>query len=233
MLELADVGPDDLVLDLGSGDGRVVIAAARDHGARAVGVEIDPALVHRSREAVAAAGLGGRVRIVQGDLHRHPLKDATVITVFLWPSDNLRLRTAILRDMMPGARVISHDHDMDGWVPDARIELDSPEVLRRYGEPSMVYLWIVPARFEGCWSDARGSIELELRQGFQVLGGSLRIGDRVLRLDAGRAKGAGATLIARDDVGSVEVELRAGEDSVQVRSTTLGIETPLASCEGS
>jgi len=227
MLELAEVGPDDRVLDLGSGDGRLVITAARDYGAHAVGVEIDPDLVRRSRHAIRTAGLSDRAQIVQGDLHRHPLADATVLMLFLWPSDNLRLRASILAEMPPGARVVSHDHDMDGWAADATREVASPEVLGRYGEPSTIHLWIVPADFAGCWTDADGHARLTLRQGFQVLGGRLEAADRQLRFDAGRARGASATLVARDETGAVDVRIRAQPSGLELRAESLGLDVTI------
>lgn len=232
MLDLAEVTSRDRVLDLGSGDGRLVIAAARDYGAQATGVEFDAALVRRSREAIAAAGLTDRAQIVQGDLHEHPLAGTTVLTLFLWPSDNLRLRDSILHELPPGARVVSHDHDMEGWAPDRVLEVSSEDFMRRYGERSTLYLWIVPAAFEGCWTDPGGELCLELRQGFQVLNGTLLAPGRSLRLDAGRARGEVASLVARDVAGPVDLELRSSGDVLRLRVADLGIDSvTLRPCE--
>jgi len=139
MLRAAGVGRDDLVYDLGSGDGRIVIAAARDFGAHAVGVEIDPRLVAESTRLAERAGVADLVRFVQGDLFQTDLSPATVVTMFLTPEINLRLRLKLLSELRPGARVVSHRFDMGDWQPDRRVQLDLE------GYPYLVYLWIMPA----------------------------------------------------------------------------------------
>ena len=139
MLRAAGVGRDDLVYDLGSGDGRIVIAAARDFGAHAVGVEIDPRLVAESTRLAERAGVADLVRFVQGDLFQTDLSPATVVTMFLTPEINLRLRLKLLSELRPGARVVSHRFDMGDWQPDRRVQLDLE------GYPYLVYLWIMPS----------------------------------------------------------------------------------------
>lgn len=134
MLELARVKPNDVVYDLGSGDGRIPITAARDHGARAVGIDIDPELIEVARENAREAGVAERVEFRNEDLFEADFSDATVVTLFLYPDVNLRLRPRLLRELRPGTRVVSHWHDMGDWRPDRTIRvLDRP-----------VYLWIVP-----------------------------------------------------------------------------------------
>ena len=140
MLEVAGVGRDDVVYDLGSGDGRIVIAAARDHGARGVGIEIDPRLVAESIRHAERAGVADRVRFVQGDMFQADLTPATVVTLFATREINVRLRPKLLRELRPGARVVSHRFDMDDWEPDRRIQLDLD------GTAYLVYLWTIPAR---------------------------------------------------------------------------------------
>jgi len=139
VLRAAGVGRDDLVYDLGSGDGRIVIAAARDFGAHAVGVEIDPRLVAESTRLAERAGVADLVRFVQGDLFQTDLSPATVVTMFLTPEINLRLRLKLLSELRPGARVVSHRFDMGDWQPDRRVQLDLE------GYPYLVYLWIMPS----------------------------------------------------------------------------------------
>jgi SAM-dependent methyltransferase len=163
MLRLAAVGPGDMVYDLGSGDGRVVIAAARDFGARGVGIEIDAALVARSRESAARHGVAERVRFVRGDIFKADLGEATVIALYLAPNFNLKLRPALLA-LRPGTRVVAHGADMGDWKPDRRTTIRKD-----------VMLWIVPAKVAGRWRSAIGfgarerRLELEIVQRFQEL----------------------------------------------------------------
>lgn len=138
MLRLAGVGRDDLVYDLGSGDGRIVIAAARDFGARGVGIEIDPRLVAQSTRSAARAGLADRVRFVQQDLFETDLRPATVVTLYLSRELNLRLRPKLLRELRPGARVVSHRFDMGDWPSDRQVGLE----VDRF--PYLIYLWVIP-----------------------------------------------------------------------------------------
>lgn len=138
MLRLAAVGKDDVVYDLGSGDGRIVIAAARDFGARGVGIEIDPRLVFQSLRSAERAGVGERVRFIHQDLFETELGPATVVTLYLSRELNARLRPKLLRELRPGTRVVSHEHDMGDWRPaqQARIEVD--------GSERTLYLWVIP-----------------------------------------------------------------------------------------
>jgi len=139
MLELAAVTAEDLLYDLGSGDGRIAITAAKKCGARAVGIEQHAARIEQSRQSAAAAGVDGRVRFLQQDLFDTDLKPATVITLFLLPEANLLLRPKILRDLAPGTRVVSYIHEMGDWKPKkARYALD------RFGRYHRIYLWTVP-----------------------------------------------------------------------------------------
>lgn len=141
MLRLARVGPDDVVYDLGSGDGRVVIAAARDFRARqAVGIEIDPALVTRSREYARRAGVADRVSFREQDLFQADLSTATVVTLYLTREVNLRLRPKLLAELRPGTRVVSFNFDMGDWEPVAMIRVDVS------GRTTPVYLWVVRSR---------------------------------------------------------------------------------------
>ncbi|HEY0012095.1 MAG TPA: class I SAM-dependent methyltransferase [Allosphingosinicella sp.] len=169
MLELAAVGPRDYVVDLGTGDGRILIAAARDRGARGLGVDLDDGLIRSARRTAERAGVAGRVSFRTEDLFATPLRDASVLTMFLLPDVNLRLRPRILAEMQPGARVVSHAFDMGDWRPDA---------AGRVGG-SRIYLWIVPARVAGRWQIVRADgsrAVLTLSQAFQVVQGSLAAG---------------------------------------------------------
>ncbi len=141
MLDLANVGPRDVVYDLGSGDGRIVIAAARRGAARAVGIDIDPQRIAEANANARHAGLHDRVTFVQGDLFEADFKDATVVTLFLWPGVNMKLRPQLLA-LAPGTRIVSHLHDLGDWRP------DRTRVIRAKGEnrERALYLWVVPPR---------------------------------------------------------------------------------------
>jgi SAM-dependent methyltransferase len=135
MLQMAAVGPNDVVYDLGSGDGRVVIMAAEEFGARGVGIEIDPALVERARATATAAGVAGRVQFRVGDMYAADVSEATVVALFLHPEPNLKLRPTLLAQLRPGSRVVSYLWDMGDWKPD---EVRNIAFRRR------VYLWRIP-----------------------------------------------------------------------------------------
>jgi len=139
MLKAAGVSEDDVVYDLGSGDGRIPIAAAKEFGARAVGVEIDSALVAKARAKAREAGVADKVKFIQGDLFNTDLRDATVVALYLWPEINIRLRPKLLRELDPGDRIVSHDFRMGDWTPDRRIDAG-----RGNTGQEVVYLWTVP-----------------------------------------------------------------------------------------
>jgi SAM-dependent methyltransferase len=140
MLRLAEVTASDVVYDLGSGDGRILIAAARDRGARGVGLEIDPALVAQSTGRARRLGLGDRLSFRHQDLFEADLTPATVVTLYLSPDLNRRLRPKLLSELRPGARIVSHSFDMGDWVPTRTLQVSSNE-----GSHTL-YLWVVPAR---------------------------------------------------------------------------------------
>ncbi|WP_242355705.1 MULTISPECIES: cyclopropane-fatty-acyl-phospholipid synthase family protein [unclassified Anaeromyxobacter] len=135
MLALADVRAGDVVYDLGCGDGRIVIAAAK-RGARAVGVDLDPQRIREARENARAAGVEEKVELREGDLFETDLGPATVVMLYLWPEVNLRLRPKLLRELRPGTRVVSHAHDMGDWEPQRTAVAGG----------ARVFLWIIPER---------------------------------------------------------------------------------------
>jgi SAM-dependent methyltransferase len=137
MLQLAGVGPDDVVYDLGSGDGRIVILAAQKYGARGVGIEIDPKLVAVSRQVAREGEVEGRVRFVEGDLFEADISEATVVTLYLSPNMNRRLEPKLRGELRPGARIVSHQFPVGAWTPEARVRADDGTEL---------FLWRVPAR---------------------------------------------------------------------------------------
>jgi SAM-dependent methyltransferase len=134
MLELADVGPEDVVYDLGSGDGRIPITAANELGARGVGIEIDPALVAQAQEKAREAGVEDRVEFRLGNMYAADVRSATVVTLFLHPEPNLKLRSKLRSELQPGSRVVSYVWDMGDWTPE-----EVREINRR-----RIFLWRIP-----------------------------------------------------------------------------------------
>lgn len=160
MLTTANVKPTDIVVDLGSGDGKIAIAAARDFGARARGIEFNPDMVALARRNAQRAGVAGKASFQQGDIFETDFSDATVITMYLLPSLNLKLRDTLLK-MRPGTRIVSHAFSMGEWEPERTISTDE----------ATGYYWIVPANLAGRWAFEVGSerFAIELGQQFQML----------------------------------------------------------------
>ncbi len=142
MLELAGVGAGDVLLDLGSGDGRIVITAAQRFGTSGTGIEIDPRLVTRARANAQTAGVAGKVSFLEQDLYSTDLGRASVITLYLLPAVNLKLRPALQR-LKPGTRIVSHDWDMGDWLPDRTVVVDAPEKKIGLAKNSRLMLWII------------------------------------------------------------------------------------------
>lgn len=178
MLRIADVGPADQVIDLGSGDGRIVIGAAR-RGARALGIDIDPSLVERARGNAAAAGVAERATFAAQDLFDTDLSKASVVTMYLLPEVNLKLRARLLA-LKPGTRIVSHDWNMGDWEPDETIELRTPEKPVGLGGKSRVHLWIIPADLRGRWlvdvPQHGGRWEFDIGQTYQSLKLNAKVG---------------------------------------------------------
>jgi len=145
LLRLADVSSDDVVYDLGSGDGRMVILAAKEFGARGVGVEIDPELVRKARRKAEQAGVSHLVEFRRGDLFATSLEDATVVTLYLWPDMNNRLRPKLQRELDPGDRVVSHSFDIDGWTADTTVTIETSAMG---GVTKTLFRWTLPAPAE-------------------------------------------------------------------------------------
>ncbi len=167
MLDMAQVDENDLLYDLGSGDGRIVIAAA-GRGARGVGVELNPRRVEEARRNAVEAGVEDVVTFIQGDLFEVDFSEATVLSLYLLPDVNLQLRPRILSELRPGSRVVSHAFDMGEWEPDRMDTVDH----------ALVYHWVVPADVAGSWrweGAAGESQRLELSQQFQQVGGHMEI----------------------------------------------------------
>jgi SAM-dependent methyltransferase len=193
MLELAEVRPGDHVVDLGSGDGRIVILAAARYGATGLGVEIVPDLVERSRANARAAGVEGRARFVEQDLFHTDLNAASVVTMYLLPEVNLQLRPRLLA-LAPGTRIVSHDWDMGDWRPDRSITVAAPDKTIGREKSSRVHLWRVPAPVAGLWCSGAGA--LRVTQQFQAYSaefdGATRVDGRIDGTTLTGATGAAA-----------------------------------------
>ena len=193
MLDLAKVGPQDYVIDLGSGDGRIIITAAKKYGARGFGVELDGALVADARREAERQGVKERAQFLAQNLFITELDRATVITSYLFPRINMQLRPRIFGEVKPGTRVVSHEFDFGNWKPDAHVTVPVPN--KRYGPPSSdVYLWIVPANAAGRWrwqftGGEGGVFEVTLAQTFQMLEGSARVDGRDARIESAKLSG--------------------------------------------
>lgn len=196
MLKLAEVKKDDVVYDLGSGDGRVVIAAARDFGAKGVGVELDKALVAESTTNAREAGVAERVKFFEEDFFVADLNNATVVTVYLLPELNTRLIPKFLKELRPGSRIVSHRWEMGKWKPDM--------TLKAYG--TTVYLWIVPAQVEGNWrvtlanEKGRQEYTIAIKQDFQKITARLSDGKRQYNVEDTNLEGNDIAISVADAV---------------------------------
>jgi hypothetical protein len=194
MLQIAKVGPNDYLIDLGSGDGRIVITAARKYGARGFGVDLDPDRIRESNENARKAGVTDKVVFHQRDLFETDLGPATVITMYLLPRVNLELRPRLL-ELKPGTRVVSHDFSMDDWKPDVHESVEARDKYGGAGGRSDIYFWVIPAKAGGTWrwefpvAGKPLSYEVALEQKYQMISGSARVGDRTVRLQGARLSG--------------------------------------------
>jgi precorrin-6B methylase 2 len=175
MLDMAKVTAADTVIDLGSGDGRTVIAAAK-RGANALGIEYNPDMVELSKRNAEKAGVSGRANFMKADIFESDFSQATVITMYLLPSINVKLRPKIL-DLKPGTRIVSHAFTMEDWTADQTESFDG----------RTAYMWIVPAKVEGAWQAAQG--EFFLTQNYQMVAGNVRSGGNTVAITDGRLRG--------------------------------------------
>ena len=214
MLDMAKVTAADYVIDLGSGDGRMVIAAAK-RGARSLGIEYNPDMVDVSRRNANAAAVGDRAEFLQADIFRTDLSRATVVTMFLLTNLNLKLRPSLLA-LKPGTRVLSNTFRMGEWEPDESVALGC-------GSFCTSYLWIIPAQVEGLWRTTRG--DLVLKQDFQLISGKLGSEAASLPIILGRLRGdeigfasGGAEYRGRVSANVIEGTVRSGTVTVPWRA---------------
>ncbi|MDB4581556.1 class I SAM-dependent methyltransferase [Draconibacterium sp.] len=196
MMEIAKVSSDDMVIDLGSGDGRTVIAAAK-LGAQALGIEYDINMIELSKKNAKDAGVSEKAKFIKADLFEYDLSEATVITMFLLPEINLTLRPQLLK-LKPGTRIVSNTFTMGEWKPDNKVTIDGnyesdyDEMYEdNWNSWTTALLWIVPAKVDGIWQFRDGKITI--RQEFQMINGTYKTGNKTTDIKDGRLKGNSIT----------------------------------------
>jgi SAM-dependent methyltransferase len=224
MLRLAGVGPGDVVYDLGCGDGRIVIAAAREFGASGVGIDVDPDRIAEAVANAARAGVSSRVRFRRASFFDADVSGATVVTLYLLPEINARLRPKLMAQLRPGARVVANHFDMGDWRPDGHVALGSRNLYR----------WVVPAWVTGQWrcvvngAGGRRRMTLRLERRYQSVVGTARVGRGDVEIRDGRVGGAELSFALQDGRafrGTVAGDLVRGscEDGARRRSAWGGV----------
>jgi Methyltransferase domain len=196
MPSYADVSDRDFLIDLGSGDGRIVLTAAKVFGARGFGVEIKEDLVRRANEAAAKEGIGDRVKFIKADLFKTDISQATIITMYLLPDTVNMLKDKFLTELRPGTRIVSHDYPLTGWIPEKYVQMDLEEKVQISGvTTTLIYLYIVPAKVGGKWEAkmpaavSRQPATLQLKQQLTRVSGSLRVDGRDVPLEEVKLRG--------------------------------------------
>jgi hypothetical protein len=196
MLRHADVVSTDYLIDLGSGDGRIVLTAAKVFGASGFGVEIKDELVKKSNEAAKNEGLADRVKFVKQDLFKIDISQATVITMYLLPDTVNLLKDKFLAELKPGTRIVSHDYPLTGWIPEKYVQMDLEDKIAISGvTTTLIYLYVVPAKVAGKWNAqmppavSKAPATLSLRQQLTRVSGSLRLDGKELPLEDVKLRG--------------------------------------------
>jgi hypothetical protein len=211
------------VIDLGSGDGRMVITAAAKHGARGFGVDLDHNLVALANRNAAKAGVADRAVFYQRDLHQTDVAPASVLALYLLPEVNLMIRTRLLATLKPGTRIVSHDYGMGEWRPDYETEIDAPGKTVGLRQRSKIYYWMVPGQAAGRWfwrlapEGKPIDFELALQQNFQMIEGSLRTGLTSIRVEGARLAGESITFSAKIGESRYEFSGRIQNQAIQGR----------------
>src|SRR2546421_11815500 len=219
MLRYADVGPNDFLIDLGSGDGRIVLTAAKVFGARGFGVEIKDELVRRSNEAAQKEGLADRVKFLKQDLFKTDMSQASVITMYLLPDTVNLLKDKFLSELRPGTRIVSHDYPLTGWIPEKYVQMDLEDKVQISGvTTTLIYLYVVPAKVAGRWNAqmppavSRQPATLRLRQQMTRVSGSVVLDGEEVPLEDVKLRG---------DRLSFKLAGRKGEFTGQVKGSSI------------
>jgi SAM-dependent methyltransferase len=196
MLTLANVGPKDFVIDLGSGDGRIVLTAAKVFGARGFGVDINEKLVKEANESAKLQGIADRANFTIQDLFKADISKATVLTMYLLPSTVNMLRDKLLNELNPGTRILSHDYPLSGWVPEQYRQFDLEDKVAITGvTTTLIYMYVVPAKADGTWSArlpsnlSKEPVRISLRQQITRVSGSARVDGKDVPLEDARLRG--------------------------------------------
>ena len=196
MLRYADVGANDFLIDLGSGDGRIVLTAAKVFGARGFGVDIKEDLVRRANEAAQKEGLADRVKFIKADLFKTDISQATVITMYLLPDTVNLLKDKFLTELRPGTRIVSHDYPLTGWIPEKYLQMDLEDKVAISGvTTTLIYLYVVPAKVAGRWEAkmppavSKQPAILQLKQQLTRVSGSVRLDGHDVPLEDVKLRG--------------------------------------------
>lgn len=218
MLKMAGVTRNDIVYDLGCGDGRIVITAAKIFGARGVGVDIDPNLIQQSNENARKAGVTDRVKFIEQDLFKTDIREATVVTLYLLPELNLQLRPKLFRDLRPGSRIVAHEFDMGDWKPDQIGKVPKVKLYYHpripYEKDTCFYYWVIPANVEGDWrwtlSTPSGDRDytLGLVQKFQEIRGTAHVMEHNFPIAAARLVGDQLSFTLTEDTDKEKVVMQ-------------------------
>jgi len=219
MLRYADVSATDFLIDLGSGDGRIVLTAAKVFGARGFGVEIKEDLVKLANEAAQKEGLADRVKFLKADLFKTDISQATVITMYLLPDTVNLLKDKFLTELRPGTRIVSHDYGLSGWIPEKFVQMDLEDKVQISGvTTTLIYLYIVPAKVAGKWEAhmppaiSKQPATLSLKQQLNKVWGSLRVEGRDMPLEEVKLRGDKLTF---------RIVGRKGEFAAVVKGSTI------------
>src|SRR5213595_1195788 len=219
MLRYAEVGPTDFLIDLGSGDGRIVLTAAKVFGARGFGVEIKEDLVKRANEAAHKEGLADRVKFIKADLFKTDISQATIITMYLLPDTVNMLKDKLLTELKPGTRIVSHDYPLTGWIPEKYVQMDLEDKIKISGvTTTLIYLYVVPAKVAGRWNAqmppavSRQPATLELRQQLTRVSGIAVLNGEQVPLEDVKLRG---------DRLSFKLAGRKGEFTGQVKGSSI------------
>lgn len=211
MLAMGRVTAQDYLIDLGSGDGRIVVTAAKKFGTRGFGVDLNPVRITEANDNARRNGVADKVAFYQRDLFETDLTQATVITMYLLPRVNLALRPKLL-ELKPGTRLVSHDFDMGDWKADDYVRMDAADKFSGAGGDSDIYLWIVPARIAGAWrvqlpvSGKPQAYEVSFEQRYQQLSGTARINGRTVKIESAKLRGDELTFMFAAEVNGAMVK---------------------------
>lgn len=235
MLKMANVGAKDFVIDLGSGDGRMILTAARNFKASGLGVDIDRSLVESANRQAKAEGVADRAKFIEQDMFKADIGKATVITLYVLPDFMEKLRPKLLAELKPGTRIVAHDYYMSDWYPDRQISLTVPEKVKANGtDKAYLYLWIVPSIVEGNWrmefdygGRTRQLIVLDLNQRYQMISASAENLLGAIKVENGQLRGDQISFDLTLGTGSYRFVGKVADGKMEGTATTPGGARPV------